>query len=261
MTFNLLLGIAVAVLYAYAALRAWRAKANAAVTPLALLLHAFALYRGIVHAEELQIGLTTAFSLLAWQSAALLWIFCWREPLGMLGIVVYPVAAIAALAAAGLSAHGNAIPLSDWTIVVHIALSILSAGLLTLAALQALATAGLDQLLRQPGRMTLARKLPPLQTMERLLFRLIALGFAGLSLTILSGLLFVHDLFGQHLAQKTALTIFAWLIFGTLLWGRFRYGWRGRNAIRWALSGYLILVAAYFGSKLVLEQVMGIHWT
>jgi ABC-type uncharacterized transport system permease subunit len=97
--------------------------------------------------------------------------------------------------------------------------------------------------------------------METMLFRQIAAGFFLLSLVILSGLLFVHDLFGQHLLPKTVLTLAAWVIFGVLLWGRMRYGWRGRNAIRWTLTGYTTLVAAYFGTKLILEQFLGIHWT
>jgi ABC-type uncharacterized transport system permease subunit len=116
-------------------------------------------------------------------------------------------------------------------------------------------------MLRRPGRLTLLQRLPPLQTMERLLFQQIAVGFSLLTLTILSGILFVHNLFEEHLAEKTLLTCCAWLIFGILLWGRYRHGWRGRIAVRWALSGYATLVVAYFGSKLLVEQMLGTHWT
>ena len=42
-------------------------------------------------------------------------------------------------------------------------------------------------------------------------------------------------------------------VFGVLLWGRWRFGWRGRTAIHWTLSGFAFLALAYFGSKLVLE--------
>jgi ABC-type uncharacterized transport system permease subunit len=97
--------------------------------------------------------------------------------------------------------------------------------------------------------------------MERLLFQLIAIGFFLLSLTLLSGLWFIRDWLAQHLAHKTVLSITAWLIFGVLLWGRLRYGWRGRTAIRWTLAGYATLLLAYFGSKLILEQFLGRHWS
>src|SRR3546814_4793747 len=92
--------------------------------------------------------------------------------------------------------------------------------------------------------------------MERLLFQLIGIGFVLLSLTLISGLWFIHDWLAQHLAHKTILSITAWLIFGTLLWGRVRHGWRGRVAIRWALAGYAMLFLAYFGSKLILEEIL-----
>jgi ABC-type uncharacterized transport system permease subunit len=97
--------------------------------------------------------------------------------------------------------------------------------------------------------------------MEHLLFVLITLGFFILSLSLLSGLLFVDDLLAQHLAHKTVLSIAAWAMFGALLWGRWRRGWRGRMAVRWTLSGYAVLILAYFGSKIILEQILSRHWT
>lgn len=144
---------------------------------------------------------------------------------------------------------------------LHIVLSVLGAGLLTLAAAQAITLALQDALLHGGSAHRLVRALPPLQTMERILFVLIGLGFFMLSLSLLSGLLFVEDLLAQHLAQKTVLSIAAWGVFGGLLWGRWRWGWRGRTAVRWALTGYVVLVLAYFGSKLVLEQILTRHWT
>jgi ABC-type uncharacterized transport system permease subunit len=256
-----LVAVVAAAVYLYAGWRAWRSGAGSRLIPLALALHVFALYKAIIVGHSLQISLTTALSLLTWQSASLLWMFCLRERLQIFGSVLYPLAATLVLVSAFVPSSGNQVPLEDWTIGVHIVISVLSAGLLTLASITAVASAILDQILRRPSSLALAQRMPPLQTMERLLFQLIWIGFFLLSLTILSGLLFVHDLFGQHLAQKTILTICAWGMFGILLWGRVRYGWRGRVAIRWALSGYVTLVVAYFGSKLILEQIVGTHWT
>jgi len=136
---------------------------------------------------------------------------------------------------------------------LHVALSVLGAGLLTLAAAQAVTLALQDTLLHAKSASRLVQALPPLQTMERILFVLIALGFFMLSLSLLSGLLFVEDLMARHLAQKTVLSVAAWTLFGGLLWGRWRWGWRGRIAVRWTLAGYGVLILAYFGTKLLLE--------
>ena len=102
--------------------------------------------------------------------------------------------------------------------------------------------------------------LPPLQVQESLLFQLIGIGFFMLSLSLVSGVIFIDDIFAQHLVHKTALSLVAWVVFGVLLWGRWRHGWRGRTAIRWSLAGAVVLALAYFGSKLVLELVLGRSW-
>lgn len=250
-------------LYAFAGWGAVRARFDREqwVLSVALLAHAVALGQQVVDGPNLVIGIGESLSLLGFLSSLMLWIFCFREPLRALGLIHYPITALWTLAPILFADNGRPIPLNDWKIGLHIVFSLLSAGLLTLASIQALATAFLDRMLRRPGRLALMHRLPPMQTMERLLFQLIAVGFFLLSLTLLSGLLFVDDLFAQHLVHKTVLSFCAWLTFGFLLYGRLRHGWRGRTAVRWALAGYGVLILAYFGSKLILEQVLGRTWS
>jgi ABC-type uncharacterized transport system permease subunit len=95
---------------------------------------------------------------------------------------------------------------------------------------------------------------------EKVMFRLIGGGFVLLTLALLTGFIFVTNLFTQHLVHKTVLSLIAWVIFGVLLIGRTRYGWRGRPAVRWTLWGFGFLLLAYFGSKFVLEYLLGRHW-
>lgn len=150
--------------------------------------------------------------------------------------------------------------MENWRLSLHVLLSALAAGCLTLAAAQSLLLALQDRLLHsrngRPSSGSLIQNLPPLQTMESRLFQVIALGFLLLSASLLSGLWFIQDWFAQHLVNKTLLSISAWVIFGVLLWGRRRYGWRGRAAIQWVLSGYATLILAYFGSKYIFEEII-----
>jgi ABC-type uncharacterized transport system permease subunit len=92
--------------------------------------------------------------------------------------------------------------------------------------------------------------------METLLFQFLSFGFVGLSASLVTGFIFLEDIFGQHLVHKTVLSIIAWVILGILLIGRFKFGWRGKTAIRWSLSAFALLMLAYFGSKLVLEFIL-----
>ena len=260
---TLALSLAAILLYLAAAFWAWRQPEPPAlqryVVMAALLLHGWALADQILHPGAISIGISEAVSLFAWQSALLLWAFCWKQPLQALGLVIYPVAAVFALAAAGWPS--GTLVSADWKVSLHVLLSLFSAGLLTLAAVQAGALALQDSLIHRHQQTRLMRALPSLLSMERLLFQLIFIGFFLLSLSLLSGIWFVNNLQDQHLTHKTVLSITAWLIFGVLLWGRWRYGWRGRSAIRWALSGYGMLILAYFGSKFILEQILNKHWT
>ena len=98
--------------------------------------------------------------------------------------------------------------------------------------------------------------LPPLQLMETMLFELLWIGVILLTISIVSGVLFIDDIFAQHLVHKTVLTIVAWVLFSVLLWGRHQLGWRSQTAVRFTLAGFAILMLAFFGSKLVLELLL-----
>lgn len=249
--------------YLYAARVAWLDAADGPaalpVAVLALALHLGALAAGFQVADG-RLGLTLALSLLTWTTAIILTLLWPVRPLQPLRASLYALAAFGALCGL-LPDHAGAEAPHSWKIVLHAALSIFAAGLLTLAAAQAIALSVLNRLLHRPEDLARALKLPPLQSSENWLFQLIGAGFFVLSLALLSGLIFVDDLFAQHLAHKTIISLLAWAIFAALLLGKWRWGWRGARAIRWALSGYGLLLLAYFGSKLVLEQILGRHWS
>jgi len=103
-----------------------------------------------------------------------------------------------------------------------------------------------------------AQEPPPLLTLERYLFRLIAIGFVLLTITLISGFLFSEELFGKPvtLTHKNVFSVAGWLTFAALLFGRWRYGWRGRAALKWIVAGTILLVLGYLGSKFVLEVLL-----
>ena len=99
---------------------------------------------------------------------------------------------------------------------------------------------------------------PPLLTLERYLFRLIGAGFVLLTLALASGILFSEEVFGKAatFTHKNIFSVAGWLAFAVLLFGRWRYGWRGRTALKWILGGTLLLLLGYLGSKFVLEVLL-----
>ena len=175
-------------------------------------------------------------------------------------MVALPLAVLILLAEGMLDAPSLEITQRSLDITVHIITSIVAFGILSIAGVYAIFIALIDFMLRHHSYNKLVQSLPALDTTEELLFHLIKAGFVVLTISLLTGLVFINDLFGQHLAHKTLLSIFAWLVFATLLWGRWKRGWRGRVAVRMTLAGIALLLLSYFGSKLILEVFLGRSW-
>ncbi|MDD2760118.1 MAG: cytochrome c biogenesis protein CcsA [Methylomonas sp.] len=195
-------------------------------------------------------------SLVALFIVLLLLVAALDKPVEKLGLAIFPLAGVLVILDMVFPEKPRHLSTYNWQISIHILSSIVAFSLLNIAAIQALLLALQDQQLRShhPKRLILA--LPPLQAMETLLFQMIGTGLLFLTASLLSGFIFIEDLFAQHLAHKTVLSIIAWMIFSSLLAGRIAYGWRGKTAIQWTLIGFVLLLLAYFGSKLVLELIL-----
>lgn len=259
-----LAGLAAALLYSTATvllarqlLRRERPRAPVilAFGALALPLHLIALHAQIYQPNGLHLGLFHVVSLVGWLIAALAIGMSLYKPVVSLTLPAYPLAIIGlALSQFG---HTRYTPLTGLTpgTESHILLSILAYAVLTCAAGHAVLVAVQDRQLRRHQR-GLLHALPPLQTMESLLFGLIWTGFVLLSLAIATGFLTLDNMFAQQVAHKTVLTLAAWCVFAVLLAGRHFGGWRGATAIRFTLWGFALLLLGFYGSKIVLELIL-----
>lgn len=223
---------------------------------LGLSLHAGYLLFNILDHQNLDFSFFNAGALVGLCIVALLLIAGIDKPVEKLGIAVYPLAALLLGLDLIFPEQTRLLSTYNWQMSVHVLSSIIAFSLLNIAALQAILLAVQDQQLRNHNPQRLILALPPLQAMETLLFQMIATGLAFLTIALISGFVFIDDLFAQHLVHKTVLSIIAWIIFSGLLVGRIRYGWRGSIAIQWTLIGFVLLLMAYFGSKLVLELIL-----
>lgn len=223
-----------------------------------LVAHGVTLLLDFIGTGTANIALTNAASLVSFMAVLLLFIASLARPLGTLGIIVLPLAAASVFAAWTFPAT-RTVDSASGAQAVHLAVSLLAYSLLLLAALQSILLLIQERHLRrhQPGGFM--RALPPLETMEQLLFQMLIAGFIFLSISLSSGLFFSELLFGRplRLSHHTILSIAAWIVFAALLYGRWRLGWRGRTAIHWTLGGFTLLALAYFGTKFVSEIILG----
>jgi ABC-type uncharacterized transport system permease subunit len=147
-----------------------------------------------------------------------------------------------------------------WELAFHVAMATTAFAFLTVGMTLAIAQVLLDKRLRSRQPLGWLKIFTPIESLESGCFQSILAGFVLLTLALVSGAFFIENLFAQHLIHKVILAIVAWIVFGVLLLGRLRFGWRGRKALHWTLAGYVLLGLAYFGSKVILEDVLGKHW-
>lgn len=221
--------------------------------------HLILLHQNMLGPDGIHLGFATSLSAVAALTVLTYATAAWRYHLGgVLGFV---------LALAGLSvllealmprgnplAHTDA-PMFRW----HLLVAFAAYSLLTIAALHAILIALAEKHLHRAVPPKMLAGLPPLLTLEKLLFRMIQAGFALLTLTVISGIGFSQEIFGRPVpfSHMSVFGFAAWLIFAALLLGRRIYGWRGRTAIYWTLAGFISLVLAYAGTKFVLEVILG----
>ncbi len=286
---SILLHALAALLYAALAAHFWRTRWRspaprtagiarweraAILAPLAL--HTWLLYQELVAAPGLRFGFGQALSVTLWLAVLIYWFESLFVNLEGMQALVLPIAAVCVALPAifpGLESPAYA---SSLGFRAHLLLAMLAYSLFTIGALHALLMALLERQLHGGHRdggaaagsvsasgggplVGALAGLPPLLTLERLLFRILAAGFVLLTLTLATGVVFSEEVFGRALRfdHKTLFAILSWLIFGGLLLGRWRYGWRGRKALRWTLAGFAALLLAYVGSRFVLEVVLG----
>jgi ABC-type uncharacterized transport system permease subunit len=263
-----------AALYAGLAAHLWRTRWRGAVLDqpagglklgersmllLALVAHAVSLRMTIFDGESLHFGFAIALSVMLWLAIALYWIESFYARMDGLQVLGLPAAAVAAMLPALFSEAHVLTNAGSMAFRLHFLTAMLAYSLFTLAAFHALLMAAAEKSLHHGGRISpLLAGLPPLLTMEKLLFRLIHVAFILLTFTLVSGGFFSETLFGKALTfnHKTVFAILSWLIFAALLAGRHWRGWRGRVALRWTLAGFGVLLLAYVGSRFVLEVIL-----
>lgn len=237
-----------------------RRVAGQALGVMAVALHAVLLWRGLFGADTLTFTAAETASLIGLPSGLLALGLTWARPrFAGISSVIMVFAGLVSVSVGGGS-NGHVLAQQSWEIAIHIVLSTLAYALLTLTAALAVAQALLDRRLRRRQPLGWLTILPSMEALEAGTFQALTAGFIVLTLALFSGFLFVNDLFAQHLLHKTVLSCLGWVVFAVLLFGRWRFGWRGRTAMGWTLSGFALLGLAYFGSKFVLETLLGRHW-
>ena len=230
---------------------------------IALVIHGRLLYIVFISGGGISLSMAGAISLIGLQLGLIGLLGACEPSLRGMSASLILLAAITSMSGMGVNqgvdALGPAAELS-WQLRTHIVTSMFAYGLLAVGAIVALYALLQDRRLRSGQLSSINHLFAPMETNDKLLYAITATGLTVLALSVVSGITFVEDLFAQHLVHKSALSIVAVILFGVLLAGRHFAGWRGRHAVYLYLWGFLMLGLAYFGSRYVLEIMLGKSW-
>jgi ABC-type uncharacterized transport system permease subunit len=271
---HLLPPIAAALLYARLGYHFWHTRWNDTGKPLyplsmqawekwaiavALFLHGIGLYDELFSSGNLRFSFSLAVSLMLWLAVFIYWLESFRARMDGIQPMVLPLAAISTLLPVAFSQTHEIAYAQAMGFKMHFLTAMLAYSLFVLSALNAVFMGFIEHKLHRRILSRHQDSLPSILAMESLLFRLIGIAFLLLTLTLISGLAYSEQIFGKAfvLDHKTFFAFASWVIFAALLFGRYNYGWRGRVALRWTLSGFFLLVLAYIGTRFVLEVLLG----
>jgi len=210
--------------------------------------HLFSFSHNLIIENMISFNLGMGLSLISWIAVMVLLITNINKATENLGIFIFPMSAVTTLAPI-LGFEGHPLP---YALGSHVLISITAYSIMGLAAAQAALYAVQERRFQKRQLTTLFKNLPPLQVMEKTLIQMVLIGFIFLSFALLSGVFFLEDIFAQHLVHKTFFAILAWLTYGLLLFGHFRFGWRGQKAAYYILWAYFLLILSYIGTEAIL---------
>ncbi|WP_159879542.1 MULTISPECIES: cytochrome c biogenesis protein CcsA [Aquitalea] len=223
-----------------------------------LLLHAYAVMSPLSEGTMISLGVGRALSVVVWMMLVIYWTCSFFYRVEGLQLFMMPLAMLTLAFALAFPGEHIMHDLGNPAFALHVLVSIVAYSLFAIAALLAVLMLFLEKALHDKRWLALVRQLPPLLSLEKMMFQVIGFGFMLLTVSLFTGVVFSEEVFGKAVAisHKTVFSVISWLLFAALLLGRHFKGWRGKVAIRWTLAGFGALLLAYIGSKVVLELLL-----
>ncbi|MBH32475.1 MAG: hypothetical protein CMD90_02375 [Gammaproteobacteria bacterium] len=216
----------------------------------ALLVHIYSIYPIFIDPFIINLSLLYALIIVSLFISIILFFLSFKGNFEYMGMVVLPIIGLIFILMPETSLMNIKI---NNLLFSHVVISLISYSIICLCATQAFFLKLQEGRLQRNNPSTIVSSLPPLETMDILLFKFLVFGVISLSISLLSGFLFLENIFSKLMIEKTSLSLLAWIIFVYLLFGRLQYGWRGEKAANITLVGFAILFLAYFGTRTFLE--------
>jgi ABC-type uncharacterized transport system permease subunit len=171
----------------------------------------------------------------------------WR--VDIIGAFVAPQA-LTFLLASRLVGHVDSAPqLRSALLPFHVVSNLLGIALFTLACAAALGYLVQERRLKQKRLAGMFERLPPVDALDRAEHRFLVAGFPLLTIGILTGTLWAHEIAGEGVPGilRAMLSYASWALIGGVLLLRAAAGWRGRRAAVGTILGFGLTVLVLLG--------------
>lgn len=224
---------------------------------IALILHGALLAPQIVTDYGLNFGFYQSIGLIGAFLLLYFLLLSYKHAIISLGVLAIPSALMGLISVyLGKDTIGTPIH-ANFGLQAHIFLSFSAYCLLFMAGICAIILKlQIRELKRKSRQRFWVSKLPPLQSMDRLLFDMILFGFVLLSIALIVGVFSIENIFLQHIAHKIFFSVLSWLVFGALVVCHYKKDLHGNQMANLSLIGFALLAVGFIGSKFVLQLIL-----
>jgi cytochrome c-type biogenesis protein CcsB len=205
-------------------------------------------------------NLHEASSFFSWCIVLLFFYLEYRYKLGLLGAFIMPVVFIIMLSSSMLPRKIEPLSpvLQSYWLGIHTVLAFIGDAAFAMAFGIGFMYLIQEHYVKSKHLGGLFKRLPSLQTLDEINYRLITIGFPFLSLAIITGALWAESAWGSYWRwdPKEVWSLITWFIYALVLHVRLTVGWRGKRAAILSIIGFCAVLFTFFGVNFLLK---GLH--
>ncbi|MBA4349474.1 MAG: c-type cytochrome biogenesis protein CcsB [Thermodesulfovibrio sp.] len=200
-----------------------------------------------------------ASSFFAWCIVLIYFFLEYKYKIGIMGSFILPIVFMMMLSSSmlprGIKPLGPA--LQSYWLGIHTALAFLGNAAFAVAFGVGIMYLLQEHYLKSKHLGGLFQKLPSLQVLDEINYRLITIGFPLLTLAIISGVLWAESAWGRFWRwdPKEVWSLITWFIYALILHMRLTAGWRKKRAAILSVIGFIVVLFTFFGVNLLLKSL------
>ena len=136
-------------------------------------------------------------------------------------------------------------------IIIHAATSLIAYSIFIIASLYAVQLQITRYILKNKKIIQNQNLFPSVVGSEKMIIKLVKMGVICLTISLLTGIIFIDNFFQIELRNKVIISITAWLLYMHMIYQSYKHGCKTTTYTLYTISGGVLLTSAYFGTKII----------